>query len=61
MQEDSCSGFVGRARDFSCYFLFHFIKNFLVKKVFSSYHLKLSLPVFLKCFLILPNSASCFL
>ena len=31
------------------------IKNLLVKTVSSSFCLKLRLPMFLKCFLILPN------
>jgi len=47
MQEKGCSGFVGHVMDV------HSIKKFLVKTVFESYCLKLSLPVFLKCFLIL--------
>ena len=36
----------------SFYFLASLIKNLLVETVVSSYYLKLSLPMFLKCFLI---------
>ena len=39
----------------SFYFRSTLIKNCLVKTVFSSYYLKLSLPIFLKFFLILHN------
>ena len=35
-----------------CYVLASLIKNLLVKTVFASYCLKLTLPVFLKCFLM---------
>ena len=37
------------------------IKNLLVKTLFASYYLKLSPPMFLKCFLILPNFSLMFL
>ena len=42
-------------------FLASLIKNLLVKTVYSSYYLKLSLPVFLKCFLIVLNFGIMFL
>ena len=51
IQEKGCSGFV---RHVGClfYFLASLIKNLLVKAVFASYYLKLSLPMLLKRFLI---------
>ena len=46
-----------------CVFYFHasLIKNLLAKTVFASYYLKHSLPMFLKCFFILPNFSLIFL
>ena len=45
MQENGASGFVRHVMD--VYFIASLIKNLLVKAVFESYYLKLSLSVFL--------------
>ena len=45
----------------SLYFVSSFIKAFLVKTVFSNLLLKFCLPVFLKCFLFLPDLSLTFL
>ena len=52
MQEERCLDFVRRVMDVHSIFLASLIKTLLVKAVFSSYYLKFSLPMFLKCFLI---------
>ena len=48
IQEIGCSGFVKHVM----VYVSILINNLLVKTVFSSYHLRLSLPLFLNCFLI---------
>ena len=52
MQEKGCPGFVRHVIGCSFYFLASLIGTLLVKLVFASYCLKLSLPVFVKRFLI---------
>ena len=61
MQDNGCSGFCEACNGCSFYFLASVIKNLLVKTVFPHYYLKLSLPMFLKLFLILPNFSLTFL
>ena len=48
MQEKGCSGLVRHGMDVDSIFLASATKNLLVKTVFASYCLKLSLPKFLK-------------
>ena len=53
MEEKGFSGFCEACNGCSFYFIASLIKNMLVKTVFESYNLKLSLLMFLICFLIL--------
>ena len=52
VEEKRCPGFVRHAMAVSFYFLASLSKSLLVITVLASYTLKLSLPIFLKCFLI---------
>ena len=52
MQEKGCSGFVRHGMEVHFIFWLVLIKDLLVRTVFASYSFKLSLPMFLKCFLI---------
>ena len=61
MQEKGCAGFLEAYSECLDYFLASLIKNSLVKAVFARYYLKLSLPMFLKCFLIVAYSSLMFL
>ena len=51
MQEKGYSGFVRHVMDV-LYFLASLIKHLLGKTAYTSYYLKLSLPMLLECFLI---------